>query len=62
MSSVQKREMNHQHSYMQALSSSASDHCPMLFSCNPFHKAYAGFRFEAYWLRLPGFAETVVES
>ena len=55
-------EMNHQHSYMQALSSSASDHCPMLLSCNPFHKAYAGFRFEAYWLRLPGFAETVVES
>ena len=55
-------EMNHQHSYMQALSSSASDHCPMLLSCNPFHKAYAGFRFEAYWLRLPGFAETVVQS
>ena len=47
---------------MQALSTSTSDHCPMLVTCNPFHRNFTGFRFEPYWLHLPGFAETVVDS
>jgi len=55
-------ELSHQYSYMQALSSSASDHCPMLLTCNPFHRNCIGFRFESYWLHLPVFAETVVDS
>lgn len=55
-------ELAHQHCYMQALSSSASDHCPMLLTCTPFHRKFTGFRFASYWLHLPGFAETVVDS
>jgi len=34
----------------------------MLLTCNPFHRNFTGFRFEPYWLHLPGFAETVVDS
>lgn len=55
-------ELLHRDCHMQALSSSASDHCPMLLRCTPFHKKYTGFRFESYWLHMDGFAETVVDS
>jgi len=34
----------------------------MLLTCNPFHRNFTGFHFEPYWLHLPGFAETVVDS
>jgi endonuclease/exonuclease/phosphatase family metal-dependent hydrolase len=40
-------ELSNPHCYLQALSSSVSDHCPLLFICTPFAKRYKGFRFEA---------------
>jgi hypothetical protein len=48
--------------HLQALSTSVSDHCPMLLSCNPFHRKYSGFRFEACWLHLPGLRDMVAQS
>lgn len=42
-----------------AISTSDSDHCPMLLTCVPFHIPYEGFRFESSWTRLPGFMELV---
>lgn len=59
---TQDWELTHQDCYMQAISTSCSDHCPMLLTCTNFHKKFTGFRFETYWLQLPGFAETVVDS
>jgi endonuclease/exonuclease/phosphatase family metal-dependent hydrolase len=40
-------ELFNPHCYLQALSSSVSDHCPLLITCTPFAKRYKGFRFEA---------------
>jgi endonuclease/exonuclease/phosphatase family metal-dependent hydrolase len=48
--------------YLQALSTSASDYCPMLISCTPFARKYHGFRFEPSWLHMPGFHELVHQS
>jgi hypothetical protein len=47
--------------HMQVLGSSISDHCPMLLSCNPFHRQYRGFWFEAWWLQKVEFREVVVQ-
>jgi hypothetical protein len=55
-------ELTHADAHMQAMSSSMSDHCPLLLSCSPFHHKYKGFRFEAWWLKMPGLKELVTES
>jgi hypothetical protein len=47
---------------LQALSSSSSDHCPLLVF--PFILPYVRlkFRFESYWIQIPEFREVVQES
>ncbi|WVZ54663.1 hypothetical protein U9M48_005428, partial [Paspalum notatum var. saurae] len=55
-------EQLHPECYLQALSSSASDHCPFLLTCRPLFKRFKGFRFEAFWLEVDGFLEVVQNS
>jgi hypothetical protein len=55
-------ELTHPSCYLQALGTLVSDHCPMLLSCQPFHRRYKGFRFEASWLHMLGFKQIVQES
>jgi endonuclease/exonuclease/phosphatase family metal-dependent hydrolase len=47
---------------LQALSSSISDHCPLLLIpfCTPSFKPK--FRFESFWTQMPGFYECVHET
>lgn len=46
---------------LQALSSSLSDHCPLLCKLNQPH-TMARFRFEVFWTKVPGFLEVVQEA
>lgn len=59
---TRESEMDHPDWYLQAIGTSGSDHCPMILTCTPFNHRYRGFRFEAFWLRQPGFLEVVKES
>jgi hypothetical protein len=45
--------------HLQALSSRISDHSPLLLAVGQGIKSFRGFRFEAFWPRLPGFSEVV---
>ena len=44
------------------LSSNISDHCPLLLSCSCDKPKYRHFCFENFWVKLPGFIETVQEA
>jgi hypothetical protein len=55
-------EMDHPNCYLQALSSSMSDHCPLLLSYIPVQRGHKAFRFESYWAQLPNFMEVVQQS
>lgn len=44
---------------LQALASLGSDHCPLFLQGDTSFEFYRGFRFEAYWVNMPGFLETV---
>lgn len=44
---------------VQALSSSHSDHCPMLLAIISSPPRSARFRFENFWVDYPGFSDTV---
>jgi hypothetical protein len=44
------------------VSSLVSDHCPLLLVGNTNCRKYRGFRFEAYWPRLPGYIEVIAEA
>ena len=49
-------------SQLQALSSSISDHCPMMLDCHaPFFCARQ-FRLETFWTRLEGFQDVVLAA
>jgi exonuclease III len=48
--------------HLQALSSSNSDHCPLLLTCGEFKPVSRRFRFETFWTKLNGFMEVVKES
>jgi hypothetical protein len=48
--------------HLQAGATSIFDHCPMVLTCNPFHRRYIGFRFESFWLQIPEFKDIVAES
>ncbi|WVZ98176.1 hypothetical protein U9M48_043645, partial [Paspalum notatum var. saurae] len=47
---------------LHALATSLSDHCPLLLSnqCGP--RRHKSFKFENFWVQLPGFKETVAEA
>ncbi|XP_071678138.1 uncharacterized protein [Lolium perenne] len=47
---------------LTAISSSVSDHCPLVLSCAGRIKCYSGFRFEAFWPYVEGYAQTVAEA
>jgi hypothetical protein len=34
----------------------------MVLTCTPFHRRYNGFRFETWWLQMPGFKELVQQA
>ena len=44
---------------LQAVSSSLSDHCPLLLCNHHPHPRPAVFRFEQFWVKAPGFLEAV---
>jgi endonuclease/exonuclease/phosphatase family metal-dependent hydrolase len=48
--------------FMQALSSRVSDHCPLVIAGRSTEKKFSGFRFEAFWPKLPGFQEVVQDT
>ena len=47
---------------LQALSSSISDHCPLLMATNVSLHRKARFHFQSFWLAIPGFHEVVAAS
>lgn len=47
---------------LQALSTGASDHCPILLGNHEQGLRKACFRFEDHWLHMPGFREVVVNA
>lgn len=47
---------------LQTLSSSASDHCPLLLASLNAPRPPARFRFEMFWVHMPGFQEIVQEA
>lgn len=47
---------------LQALASLGSDHCPLFLHGDVALEFYRGFRFEAYWVHMPGFMETMQEA
>jgi hypothetical protein len=47
---------------LTAISSLISDHCPLVFSCAGRIKRYSGFRFEAFWPHVEGYAQTVADA
>lgn len=50
---------NHQ---LKPLSSDCSDHCPLLLQLHAFTGAKRHFRFESFWVKLPGFSEVVATA
>jgi exonuclease III len=55
-------ELLYPNCHLQPSAMACSDHCPMILTCNPFHRTYRGFRLESYWLQLPDFREMVTQS
>jgi hypothetical protein len=52
-------EENHSDPALQALSSSASDHCPIHLTSQQWVTGLHVFKFEAHWPYMPGFSECV---
>lgn len=48
--------------YLQALSSSISDHAPLLLTTNCFFWANRRFLFESFWTKLEGYLDVVKEA
>lgn len=44
---------------LQALPTQGSDHAPLSLTGNVTRQTYSGFRFESFWVTMPGFCETV---
>ena len=47
---------------LKALSSDCSDHCPLLLQLEALSGTKRRFRFESFWVKLPGFLQTVEEA
>jgi hypothetical protein len=47
---------------LHALSSSLSDHCPLLLANDNGPKKPKSFRFENFWIKMPGFMGVVNEA
>ena len=46
---------------LHALPTMGSDHCPLLLVGDVARQHYRGFRFESFWVTMPGFMETIQE-
>jgi hypothetical protein len=55
-------DLMHPDSFLQALSSSVSDHAPIHLSLSAAFKPKRRFKFEAFWLNLEGFEEALKEA
>jgi hypothetical protein len=55
-------EENFPDAYLQALSSSSSDHCAMLLTCGGQNRGRRRFRFENFWTKLEDLLAVVKES
>lgn len=47
--------------YLQAISSDAADHCPLLLQSNGNIKSKPQFHFKVFWPKLGGYMEEAVE-
>jgi len=47
---------------LQALASLGSDYCALFLQGDTNRDFYRGFRFEAHWVQMPGFADTVQKA
>ena len=47
---------------LQALASLGSDHCALFLQGDTNRDFYRGFRFEAHWVQMPSFADTVQKA
>nr|BDI54638.1 retrotransposon protein, putative, unclassified [Triticum aestivum] len=45
--------------FLSALGTTISDHCPLMLDMNVEVKTHKRFRFESFWVKAPGFMETV---
>jgi hypothetical protein len=52
-------ELHYPTSYLQALSSSMYDHCPLLLSPLPAYNSTRSFKFETFWPNLLGYLDMV---
>ena len=55
-------DLNFGRHILHALSSSLSDHCPLLLADDSGPRRPRSFRFEIFWTCLPGFKEVVAEA
>jgi mannosylglycoprotein endo-beta-mannosidase len=55
-------DTSHDDHILHALSSSLSDHCPLLLASCRGPKRPHSFRFEDFWTRMPGFSDTVQKA
>ena len=42
--------------------STLSDHCPLVLHGNSGYKKHLGFRFESFWIAMPGFHDVMLET
>uniref|UniRef100_A0A452ZBI5 Endonuclease/exonuclease/phosphatase domain-containing protein n=1 Tax=Aegilops tauschii subsp. strangulata TaxID=200361 RepID=A0A452ZBI5_AEGTS len=55
-------DTTHNNHLLHALSSSLSDHCPLLLADDKGPRRPRTFRFENFWVSLPGFHEVVLDA
>lgn len=55
-------ELSNTDCFVQAISSSMSDHCPMLLTCSHFRHRNKAFKFESFWTKMHGFIEVVRQA
>jgi hypothetical protein len=48
--------------HIHAWASTCSYHCPLILQGNTSPRKYKGFRFESYWLKIPGFLDVVKQA
>jgi hypothetical protein len=55
-------EENFPTAHLYPWASTISDHCPLILQGKPEKHKFKGFRFEFYWLAIPGFNEVSQDS
>ena len=47
---------------LQPLPTMGSDHCPLFLTGDIAKQTYKGFRFESFWVNMPGFREVIEDT